>query len=103
VIPYWLQLIAGTGITAIVVYGSIFDIPRDWLKSKSCILKEFLSCSLCVGFWSGFVMSHFINDTLVQHVVVGFAVSATSWLYDSVVGANQAREVFLTKKIQENK
>jgi hypothetical protein len=103
VISDWLQLVAGTGITAIVVYGSIFNIPRDWLKSKSCILKEFLSCSLCVGFWSGFVLSHFVNDTVIQHAVLGFATSATSWLYDSVVGANQAREVFLTKKIQENK
>ena len=102
-IPDWLQLVAGTGITAIIVYGSIFNIPRDWLKSKSCILKEFLGCSLCVGFWSGFVLSYSVNSTIIQHVILGFATSATSWLYDSVVGVNQAREVFLTKKIQKNK
>ena len=102
-IPYWLQLVAGTGATAIIVYGSIFNQPRNWLKSKATIIKEFLSCSMCVGFWVGFVMSYNVNVTILQHIVLGFSVSACSWLYDSVVGANQAREVFLLNKIEKNK
>ena len=102
-IPYWLQLVAGTGITAIIVYGSIFNYPRNYLKSKARIINEFLSCSMCVGFWSGFIMSHFINSTTTQHIIIGFSVSACSWLYDSVVGSNQAKEVYLLNKIEKNK
>lgn len=100
-IPYWLQLLAGTGATAIIVYGSIFNVPRNWLKVKSSILKEFLTCSLCVGFWSGVVISYTLNTQIIQHIIIGLATSACSWMYDSMVGANQAREVFLTNKINK--
>ena len=82
----------------IIVYGSIFNTPRDWLKSNSKLLKEFLACSMCVGFWVGFGMSHWLNDTYQQHVVVGLAVSCSSWLYDGLVGASQSIEVYLDKK-----
>ncbi len=102
-IPYWLQLVASTGATAIIVYGSIFNIPRSWLRSKSSILDDFLTCTLCIGFWSGFVLSHFTNENYTQHIIIGLASSACSWLYDSIVGVNQAQEVKLTKEINLNK
>lgn len=97
-IPYWLQLVAGTGATAIIVYGSIFKLPRNWLKNKHKFIDELLSCSMCVGFWVGFVMSHLLNVTYTQHIIIGLAISACSWLYDSVVGACQSVDVYLDKK-----
>ena len=102
-IPYWLQLIAGVGATSIIIYGSIFNRPRGWLKSKHDILKDFLSCSMCVGFWVGLAISYHTNTTVQQHIIVALACSASSWLYDSVVGASQAREVFLTNKLNQTK
>ena len=96
-IPYWLQLVACTGLTSIIIYGSIFDKPRDWLKSKNKILNKFLTCSLCVGFWSGLFISLLCNTQHVEHVILALCGSSCSWLYDSVVGASQAVEVKLTK------
>lgn len=95
-IPFWLQIVTACGLTAIVVYGSIFDRPRNWLKSKLNILNEFLSCTLCVGFWSGLVTSLCLNSLDKNHevhAVIALASAAASWLYDSVVGAFQAVEV----------
>lgn len=97
-IPTWLQIVAATGLTAIIVYGSIFDRPRGWLRSKLKILDEFLGCSLCVGFWSGVLVSLIINTPHAHwklHAVIALASAAASWLYDSVVGAFQAVEVNL--------
>lgn len=64
------------------------------------IFDVFLTCSLCVGFWSGIIISIMVNSNMAQHIVLGLSVSASSWLYDSVVGSNQSREVYLNKKIE---
>lgn len=87
-----------TGATAVIVYGSILKIPRDWLKARHTLLNELLSCSMCVGFWTGFGMSHFVNNDYITHVFMGLACSATSWLYDSLVGSTQSIEVFYSNK-----
>lgn len=96
-IPLWLQIAAAVGASAILVYGSVFDRPRNWLKSKLNILNEFLSCTLCVGFWTGAIVSLSVNsvDKIELHAAIALASAAASWLYDSVVGAFQAIEVNL--------
>lgn len=96
-IPPWLQIAAAVGASAILVYGSVFDRPRNWLKSKLNILNEFLSCTLCVGFWTGAIVSLSVNsvDKIELHAAIALASAAASWLYDSVVGAFQAIEVNL--------
>jgi hypothetical protein len=98
IIPWWFQLVAMTGTTIVIVYGSIFDRPRNWLKSKHLLLNEFLSCSLCVGFWVGFGMSHMIHQDYTTHIYVGFACAASSWLYDSVVGCLQSIDVYYSRE-----
>lgn len=102
-IPYWLQLIACVGLTSILIYGSIFNKPRTWLKGRHKIIQDFLSCSMCIGFWVGLIYSLVLNDTIHHHITIALASSACCWLYDSVVGASQAREVFLTNKLKEPK
>lgn len=102
-IPYWLQILAAVGATVIIVYGTIFETPRNWLKRKHSILREFLSCSMCIGLWVGICLSFLVNIDYVQHIFIGLASSAASWLYDSVVGASQAIEVYYTKAINTKK
>lgn len=98
-IPYWLQLVAMTGATAVIVYGSVLKRPRQWLMNRYKILKEFLSCSMCVGFWVGVGASYLVNaGDIILHLTFGFASSATSWLYDSLVGSTQSIEVFYSRK-----
>lgn len=96
--PWWLQLVAMTGATIIIVYGSVLNTPRVWLKAKHKILNEFLSCTMCVGFWTGFGMSHILHTEYITHISLGLACSATSWLYDSVVGCAQSVDVYYSRK-----
>lgn len=41
------------GLTHILVVGSIFDSPRDWITVKSEFLGKILSCHQCCSFWVG--------------------------------------------------
>lgn len=97
-LPYWLQIVAATGGVMIIIYGSIFKRPRDWVKSKHVIINDFLTCSMCVGFWSGVGVSYILNDTFAKHIMIGLASSAASWLYDSVVGCAQTIDVHYSNK-----
>ena len=94
--PYWLQLLACTGITSIIIYGSIFNRPRGWLKSKSCILSELLKCTLCTGFWVGLIVGYLNNPS--GAIQFAFASAAACWLYDSIVGSAQSIEVYFNGK-----
>lgn len=48
------------GITSILVWGSIFESFREWLKRKSKFFGDLISCTLCTSTWVGFFMSIFM-------------------------------------------
>lgn len=52
---YWS--FAAYGLTTILVYGSIFDKPRDWVKEHSTFFGQLIGCMLCTSTWVGFFMS----------------------------------------------
>ena len=45
------------GMTSILVWGSIFESTRQWIKSKSKFFGDLISCTLCTSTWVGFFMS----------------------------------------------
>jgi hypothetical protein len=45
------------GFTTIVVWGSIFENVRQWIKSKSNFFGSLISCVLCTSTWVGFILS----------------------------------------------
>lgn len=45
------------GMTSILVWGSIFENQRQWIKSKSKFFGDLISCTLCTSTWVGFFMS----------------------------------------------
>lgn len=47
----------GYGMTTILVYGSIFEKQREWIKSHSEFFGSLISCMLCTSTWVGFFMS----------------------------------------------
>ena len=53
----FLWSLIGYGLTSIIVWGSIFEKPREWIKKKSDFLGELLSCTLCTATWVGFFLS----------------------------------------------
>jgi len=45
------------GMTSILVWGSIFQGTREFIKRKSKFLGELISCTLCTSTWVGFFLS----------------------------------------------
>ena len=79
--------LASLGLVWVLKDSYIFLTPREYLKSKSKHLKEFLSCSLCLGFWVGLFFSITINPIHLydQHLINAFSVSAFCWFFDSLL------------------
>jgi hypothetical protein len=50
------------GMTSILVWGSIFEKQREWIKSKSKFFGDLISCTLCTSTWVGFFMSIFLGS-----------------------------------------
>ena len=45
------------GMSTILVYGAIFEKPRNWIKSHSHFFGEMIGCIMCTSTWVGFFMS----------------------------------------------
>jgi len=45
------------GMSSIIVWGSIFENQRVWIKSKSKFFGDLVNCMLCTSTWVGFFMS----------------------------------------------
>ena len=54
-------------MTSILVWGSIFESTRVWIKSKSKFFGDLISCTLCTGTWVGFFMSLFLGSISTQY------------------------------------
>ena len=50
-----IWLLAAYGMSQILVYGSIFDTPREWITKKSKFFGDLLGCMMCTSTWVGFL------------------------------------------------
>jgi hypothetical protein len=48
---------ASYGMTSILVWGSLFESTRVWIKKHSKFFGDLFSCTLCTSTWVGFFMS----------------------------------------------
>jgi general stress protein CsbA len=60
-------IIAAYGMTSILVWGSIFESTREWIKRKSKFFGDLISCTLCTSTWVGFFMSLFLGSISTQY------------------------------------
>lgn len=63
---FWM--IIAYGFSTILVYGSIFDTQRDWIKKNSNFFGTLIGCMLCTSTWVGFFMS-FVLGSLTRTVI----------------------------------
>ena len=87
-------MLSCVGLTFILKYGSIFNIPRSYLTRFS-LLKELFKCSLCLGFWSGFIV--FAIGASHYHLLP-LASAGVSWIADIFNNILQSIEYFMDKK-----
>ena len=97
-----VKLLSCLGLVWIIKDSYILAVPRNFLKSKSKHIKEFLSCSLCIGFWVGFGLSfleyNFYKVFKIDYYFYPTAVAAFCWFFDSVLDLIQECWVSLSNK-----
>lgn len=83
----------------ILKYGSILNKPRNFICNKIKIFKELFNCSLCLGFWCGFLIGFIFYkiENEEYYMLFPFASSALCWFFDSLLdliqlGANKLDE-----------
>jgi hypothetical protein len=53
----FIWILAAYGMTSILVWGSIFENARTFIKKYSKFFGDLISCTLCTATWVGFFMS----------------------------------------------
>ena len=97
-----IKFLACMGLVWILKDSYILSRPRNYLKSKSKHLKEFLSCSLCLGFWAGLLLACCENSSnfSITYIYYPLSVSAFCWFFDSTL--DMIQEIFVYfKNIRE--
>jgi hypothetical protein len=72
------------GMTTILVYGSIFERTRMFIKMNSGFFGDLISCVLCTSTWVGFFMSLVLGGLTVKYFDVHPAVN---FFFDGMVTA----------------
>ena len=89
----FIWILAAYGMSQILVFGSIFDKPRDWITKYSKFFGDLLGCMMCTSTWVGFFFSlAFYSPT--QHMIIipytniffdGILASGSVWALNSLV------------------
>lgn len=81
----WFELTSALGLTYILKYGSILNKIRSSLI-KNDFFDELFKCSLCLGFWSGILLSPLIllHHGVVYAILFPTAAAAFSWTVDTI-------------------
>lgn len=82
------------GMTSILVWGSIFDSTRNWIKKYSKFFGDLISCTLCTSTWVGFFMSIILGSLTKQYFNTywflnifwdGMYTAGSVWVLNSII------------------
>ena len=89
-----LWMVMAYGMSNILVYGSIFNGPRNfinkWGDSKyslngfGAFLSKMLSCMMCCSVWIGFFYGIFLYSPV--HEILG-VTNIVSWFFDGMLAS----------------
>jgi len=89
VIGSWLWIIGCIGLTIIVTTGKVLAPLRVYLTgfkhnaNPFKILGNMVSCSMCTGFWVGFLWSLlFLSKPILESILWGGMISLVSYATD---------------------
>ena len=91
----FLWMIMTYGISNILVYGSIFNGPRNainrWAANEHTLfngfwvfLSDMLKCMMCTPTWVGFIFGLFVFSP--SHEILGLSKYA-SWFFDGMLAS----------------
>lgn len=95
---FLLFLLAGIGITNIIVNATILDNPRNFVIKNSRILGKLITCMMCTGFWVGFFLG--IHAGL-NPIYMGGAVSLLSYILNEFIEYLQVLTALRANELNE--
>ena len=89
----FIWMFAAYGMSQILVVGSIFDKPRDWITRHSTFFGDLLSCMMCTPTWVGFFFSLVFYSPTLSMVGIpylniffdGMLASGSVWAINAIV------------------
>ena len=88
------DILACVGLTFILKYGAILNVPRKIITKVHPSIQELFNCSLCLGFWSGVGIWCIEQDNIVLPLIS----ACVCWYADAIIGILQYTEIKLEKE-----
>lgn len=89
----WDQYVGLVGVTVVLTAGKVFEPVREWLlgfrvrSNPLRIVGELLACSMCCGWWVGFLWGYGLRGMAVADAVIaGGLVGLASYATDTALG-----------------
>jgi hypothetical protein len=92
ILLFWV--LAAYGMTSILVWGSIFESTRTFIKKHSKFFGDLIECTLCTSTWVGFFMSlvlgslckqFFDNFFIVNLFFDGMFTAGSVWALNAII------------------
>lgn len=78
-----IWILAAYGMSQILVFGSIFDTPRDWITKHSKFFGDLLGCMMCTSTWVGFFFSLAFYSPTESMVIIPY----TNFFFDGILAS----------------
>ena len=88
-----IWILVAYGLSQILVYGSIFNKPREWISRHSKFMGELLECMMCTSTWVGFFLSlvfYSPTESLISYPYTniffdGILASGSVWALNAII------------------
>ena len=88
-----IWILVSYGMSQILVYGSIFNTPREWISRHSKFMGELLECMMCTSTWVGFFLSvvfYSPTESLISYPYTniffdGILASGSVWALNAII------------------
>ncbi len=88
-----IWILVAYGMSQILVYGSIFNNPREWISRHSKFMGDLLECMMCTSTWVGFFLSvvfYSPTESLISYPYTniffdGILASGAVWALNAII------------------
>ncbi len=84
---FLLIILAGIGITNLVVKAEVLEVVRDFVIKRSKFFGKLITCMMCTGFWVGLILGLFpgLNPAGFNALMIAAIVSLCSFNYGLLI------------------
>tara|TARA_R100001591_G_scaffold116775_2_gene134570 strand:- start:341 stop:661 length:321 start_codon:yes stop_codon:yes gene_type:complete len=78
-----IWILTAYGMSNILVFGSIFEKQRNWIKRYSKFFGDLISCMMCTSTWVGFFLSLVFYSPTFTMTLIPY----TNWFFDGMLAS----------------